>query len=301
MERASMLVGKTMKAIASASIEARGLYFTMYLLACLKTDDDIESGTVEFWGTEATPETLAAHLKTTSESVEIRLKELETLGLVTLSPLTITSFAEDNQPFLAIRRSNRARKGTKYRKVSPEIQMDSIGNSGRERIGKDRIGQEGKGEDQLESPAKVKTFRVSELEPTFQDEFSELHLKVFGKKAVVFIVSEGEVYAKKYGKEKLFATMKEKAGGYWDWVKKELDNPRQKPKEAEPVKQSRLDCPECEKHTLINLTSSMDSWVCEECDYKETIPVDLEGIDLNYLSDNRQKILKQLRDREVIG
>lgn len=142
MERLSVLIEETVKELKGVSLEARGLYLTLYLMACQKTGDGIESGEVKLYDDEPTPEILSALLKkTTRETNELR-RELEKAGLLKASPLRITNFKRDNDPYLSIRKSNRARKGMKYKRISGEIQPSPEGDgTGKDKKGLDRTGK----------------------------------------------------------------------------------------------------------------------------------------------------------------
>lgn len=153
----------------------------------------------------------------------------------------------------------------------------------------------------VEKKKDMRNFIPANLGPTFRDEFKSHFRKLFNKEdPVLFIIDEGEVYAKQYGKEKLFDMMTKKAGKRWLYVKQDLDNPRNKPskREAEKMRPFRLKCPACkEDQSLLNVSTCVFRCVCGK---EVVIPASMDGLKPEDISDDALDVLAQIEKVKAV-
>ena len=199
MERLAMVIEETIKKLKLVRGSARGLYITMYLLACYKTGDDIEKGTVEVFGEEITPKELAVNMKSDEETIKKDLQSLVEVKLVSVNPLKITNFKSDNNPFIKQRRAGRANKGTS--RGSSKGSLQSSGESSG--IGKDRIGGDRKGQDDM---VKLDFENVKEKDIKKADPY-EVYRYAFGRQPSALVQTQyGDLIAE-WGKDKVVNAM----------------------------------------------------------------------------------------------
>lgn len=331
MKRLAFLIQQTESKVADLSLEDVGLLFQLSLMACHHTGDEIESGKILIAGRTPDIKLLANVFSIHSTKLGNAINRLEKADLVKQNPLRISSFYEDNEPYISRRRSNidSPRRSSAVPNETP-IET-SNGHPFPEGIGREGKGKERTGEKYPPPPEPLRTEDVmpeeiiskinKDVSPFRQDAkilaalvnvdmcmLYELCWSQGGrsKKPRQTIMVEMSDLSRSYGKDKTNAAMIIASKSDWSFnmtskiLKGEVNFGNKKfgsnQREATVVENILLICPACKKNTLRNASGT--SFLCGSCDESFNVPTDMMGIIVTDLPEETQDILKQLAKRK---